>query len=228
MKIVNIIGLVFLFSFSACTRGDNERDESNIQYMNPNDILMTIPTIENTLPNTTEEKLEELNLEILEDDWRQVELISSEFIPEINQEIESIKSIFENDTSDLGNGMVAFRNLHVRELIPSPLKPNLATSDLLDSFSNSALGSLSFMFYGRVRDGVCIVANSFQLYGIETNDKLNCLGFYGSSSYAQDEIFETELKAFMTKQNLVLVDWSARLVIEPTDISTYLTPTPSE
>ena len=213
------------------TKNGNQSDtsgDSNIEYMNPNDILMTIPTIENTLPSTTEEEIADFNLEIMEDDWRQIELISKEFLPQIDQELESINSIFENDTSDMGEGMIAFRNLHVRNLIPSPIKSSITKSAFLESFSNSLEGTLSFMQYGRVKDGLYIETNSFRFYGTETNGKLDCIGFYGMNNFDQIETFKKELKAFMSKNNLVLVDWFPRLVVEADGLDGYFTPPPIE
>jgi hypothetical protein len=46
-----------------------------VQTINPNELLMTIPTIENTFPDF-ENKTDTNNLKILEDDWRQIEFIS--------------------------------------------------------------------------------------------------------------------------------------------------------
>jgi len=84
--------------------------EDSIQRMDPNDILMTIPTIENTIPSTSQTTVDSINLEITEDDWRQVEFISTDFIVQINQEIDSINNIFTTQSIATISQFIRFWN----------------------------------------------------------------------------------------------------------------------
>jgi hypothetical protein len=91
----------------------------NIHIIDPKELLMTIPTIENTFPEF-ENKTITNNLDLLEDDWRQIEFISKDQKGLIDQEIDSIKYIFEHEMHQ-GKDYSAFKNLHVRRLITNPI-----------------------------------------------------------------------------------------------------------
>ena len=192
--------------------------------MNPNDILMTISTIENTLPSTNEQPIDSLNLEILEDDWRQLEFILKKHQSSIKQEIDSINWIIKNESVDVGENMTAFKNLHVRKLIHNPLDKGIELEDLKRSFSSFKTGSLSFSQYGRVNHGIYFNILNFQLYGLLRGSKVTALSFYGLSSWDELETFKTEMKSVMNKYDLVLVDWRSRMVMDANSIDDYLKP----
>lgn len=83
----------------------------------PADILFSLPTISddiggprgNTIPN-------ENVLALHEDDWRQTEFVSVQFVSEIAEEFADIRQIWDSKGNEPG-----FERLHVRKRIPEPL-----------------------------------------------------------------------------------------------------------
>lgn len=218
-----------LLTFFGCnTKTDESTTDSTdnkIEMMDPNDILMTFSTIENTLPGTNEESKDSLDLEILEDDWRQLEFILSKHTDQINLEIDSINLIIENESVEVGENITAFKNLHVRRSIPKPLDEGIELSELKKFFSSFKIGSLSFSQYGKVNDGIYFNISDFQLYGLINDSKVTVFAFYGLSAWDNLTTFKTELKTLMSKHDMVLVDWRLRMVIEANGIDDYLKPT---
>jgi hypothetical protein len=189
-----------------------------------NNLLMSIPTIENTLPSTNDLAKESLNLEILEDDWRQLEFISKEFNTEIASELDSINKIFETESVEVGEGMTAFKNLHVRKLIPNPLQDGIEVEEFKKYFSDLKTGTLSFNQYGRVNNGIYFNISNFQIYALTNKSKIVALGFYGLDEWTELNSFRIELEKFMNRNNVVLVDWISRITIDSKGIDNFLKP----
>lgn len=85
-----------------------------IRKVDPQEILFSIPTIENTMAPLCEGDIEGA-FQMHEDDWRQRELVSGAFKAEIESELIAVRAVHAESTNHL------FRRLHVRERIPLPL-----------------------------------------------------------------------------------------------------------
>jgi hypothetical protein len=228
-KIITIFSifslLLSLISCQSNADSSNKNDQnSNIQMIDINNLLMSIPTIENTLPSTNDLAKESLNLEILEDDWRQLEFISKEFNTEIASELDSINKIFETESVEVGEGMTAFKNLHVRKLIPNPLQDGIEVEEFKKYFSDLKTGTLSFNQYGRVNNGIYFNISNFQIYALTNKSKIVALGFYGLDEWTELNSFRIELEKFMNRNNVVLVDWISRITIDSKGIDNFLKP----
>ena len=217
---------ISLLSFLGCNnkKTSKSNNDSEVVLMDPNDLLMSIATIENTLPKTNNQKTDSLDLEILEDDWRQLEFILKKHSDLITQEIDSINKIIENESVKIDDQIVGFKNLHVRKLIPNPLDEGINLVEFKNEFSSLKIGSLSFNRYGKVNKGIYFNISNFDLYGITENSKVKTLAFQGLSSWDELSTFKLEIKRLMSKYNLVLVDWKSREVIDFNKIDLYLTP----
>lgn len=217
-----------LLSFLGCNsnskKSNSNPNEDMIEMIDPRNILMSISTIENTLPKTNKQPKDSLDLEILEDDWRQLEFVLKKHQNLINQEIDSISLIIENESVDIGENMMAFKNLHVRKLIPKPLDEGIELTELVNSFSSCKTGSLSFNKYGRVHNGIYFNISNFNLYGLVNNSKVTSFCFYGLSSWDDLETFKTEVKTVMNTYDLVLVDWRSRKIIDSNGLDAFLKP----
>ncbi len=226
--IIILVFLTTLLNLIRCNKKTEKKSSDNnrreIQMINPNDILMTLPTIENIIPETNQDQKETLNLEILEDDWRQLEFISREFLELIKKEIDSINLIIKNESVNVGDEMTAFKKLHVRTSIPKPLKNGIEWMEFEKEFSSIKTGTLSFNQYGRINHGIYMEVSDFNLYALLQDSKITTLGFYGLSSWDKLDTFKTEIKKIMNQHNLVLVDWKARMILETDGIDDYLNP----
>jgi hypothetical protein len=100
-----------------------------IERVAPRSILFSVPTLEDVAPPTG--GLIHDAVIMHEDDWRQRELVSARFAPEIAAEVAAIRAIHTEHRSGPG-----FTQVHVRERIPEPMAGvGLAVGEL------SALGA---------------------------------------------------------------------------------------
>jgi len=114
-----LTGLLGLFGCNSKSNGKVPKsDTSEVEYMNPNDILFTIPTLNNSLPNFKDKT--DSCASFHEDEWRQIEFISKDQKSSIDKEIAKIKDIYDN-FSHKSETYTAFKNVAVRDLINQPL-----------------------------------------------------------------------------------------------------------
>ena len=113
-----------------------------VQYMNPQDILFTIPTISSELPVTNESAIfTGLALTILEDDWRQNEFLHTAAMPLVTGEIEKIKLIWKNNSNSINETFTAFDKIHVRDNIGEP-KLDIEFNALINLLGIKEIGSI--------------------------------------------------------------------------------------
>lgn len=215
--------LSMILTFFGCNRIP-ESNEGEIEMIDSNNILMTVSTIENSLPGTNGLSKDSLDLNLLEDDWRQIEFISKKHEAKVIQELDSINYIIDNESVEVGEDMFAFKDLHVRKLIPNPLDVGLTLNEFQSYFSSFKSGSLSFNQIGKVNNGIYFNLSNFQLYGLVDDSKITVLGFYGLTSWENLKVFNAEIKNMMSKYDLILVDWRARKIINKDEFSSYLIP----
>ncbi|MDC0717552.1 hypothetical protein [Nannocystis bainbridge] len=170
-----------------------------IQWVDPKTILFTLPTLEDTMPRLLDEPADGFSMH--EDDWRQRELVSIAFMPEIEAELAAIRAVLAAPT---GGG---FANLHVRERIAEPLRDTgLVLAELQLAFGQPprrdlGLGGL------RVADGFVFLPMEAPVYGHEHEGRVAALGIV-------DEL-PPALAELARRRELVLVDWCAATVTEP-------------
>ena len=128
---------------------------NKVEYVNPENILYSLPTISNELPDVEETaRFQEFELSILADDWRQNEFLPVAAAPRIAEEVAAIEDIWHHhsDSAD-EDGLQTFRQLHVRATIGEPALA-LDLAQLKAVLGTERLGSLKFRDQsGYVRDG---------------------------------------------------------------------------
>ncbi|MHC4086675.1 MAG: PHD finger domain-containing protein [Planctomycetota bacterium] len=88
---------------------------AKISYDNPKDTLFSLPTISDDSGGLEGETGPEGNFVIHEDDWRQLEFVSTIYEESIAEEFEDIRIIYMDHRVGIG-----FEKLHVRNRIPLP------------------------------------------------------------------------------------------------------------
>lgn len=88
---------------------------AKISYDNPKDTLFSLPTISDDPGGLEGETGPEGNFIIHEDDWRQLEFVSTIYERSTAEEFEDIRIIYMNHRVGIG-----FKKLHVRNRIPHP------------------------------------------------------------------------------------------------------------
>ena len=215
-----------LLSFFGCNNQKESKiiatdSSGNVQTINTKDILMTIPTIENTFPDF-ESKTDTNNLKILEDDWRQIEFISKDQKASIDQEIDSITYIFEHEMHQ-GKDYSAFKNLHVRRLITKPISLSFEKiKSYLGDTKNEIVGITVNGNSGQVKNGFSISSEGLNYYGVkDDNNNVFALCFYGADTEKDLVKSIGKVSKLLATEKLYLVDWIHRKVVDEKNIKDF-------
>lgn len=185
---------------------------AKVSYINPKDILYSLPTICDALPAIAEgsTRLGKRVFALHEDDWRQVEFISHDYKNNIEQEFACIERIFREASKETGS-FRAFTELHVRSLIPQPITGPIALDQLAALLppESSAYEGIAYQRQeGLLEGGFAWQASPLVLYGQQSDGLVTALGVQiagGASPISPD--FVMALAAFMAAHRLSLVDW---------------------
>ncbi|MFX1256060.1 MAG: hypothetical protein ACFFCZ_30915 [Promethearchaeota archaeon] len=196
-------------------------EKDQIKMMDPNDILFSMPTIEDALPGIVESSTSDIaSLEINEDDWRQLEFISRDHQENIVKEMKQIQQIFDNEAVEIKIEaetvpLLAFKEIHIRQLIPRPISKPFTFNKLSEYFNaNLIKGDLKFKDYsGIVENAFYIKIEGIEYYGQIENNNIVVLCLYNADSKEDLKNAVTKLTNLLSSENLLLVDWMRRRVI---------------
>jgi hypothetical protein len=165
-------------------------------------LLYSLPTICDTLPAIApaSSKLGKRVLEMHEDDWRQVELVSSALRATVLAELEGVRRALGT------RAQVGFRELHLRREPAAPLAGHrLGKGDLVQGagFDGVAFAGAA----GLVAGGFAVDAGDYVLYGIDDGG-ITTLGVHGARPDAAVALAE-----LCARHKLLLVDWCGARVI---------------
>ncbi|GAA4047923.1 hypothetical protein GCM10022409_37830 [Hymenobacter glaciei] len=183
-----------------------------IEYLNPQDIHSTLPTISDNLPETDEAALfSAFELTIFEDDWRQNEFLSSAARPLVAQEAAAIRRVWTEFGKVSNDGFQSFKQLHVRKTIGEPgLALDFARLQAVLGAAHP--GSLAFHDQpGFVRNGFAFQTAAATYYGLladGTTVTHLCLDGVGEDALA-------EVQAVNQAFDLIFVVWYHAQVIAP-------------
>jgi hypothetical protein len=150
------------------------------------------------------------------EDWRNLEWVSKAHLPTINEELDGVRAILNEEGVDLGDGLVAYRRLHVRTTPSAPLSDRMFTLDDLLTLlpgANESPGGLGWLDEpGVVTHGFALkTVEGLVLYGLtesEKSRKVTVLGLELANWHpagAREVLFK--LDAFTHAHGLTLVDW---------------------
>jgi hypothetical protein len=190
-------------------------------------LLYSLPTICDAIPPTAPgtTKIGRRVLQLHEDDWRQIELVSRSLLAEVRAGLARIERIFAVARTPEG----AFRDLHLRTEVAAPLEGcRLAVAEIRTAFGPSAVvyEGLGYRDAAGLVDGgfALRTAAGMEVYGQEHDGVATALSLllHGAGpGITEDAPALTEL---MRGHDLCLVDWCAVQVIEDpgTAVADYL------
>jgi hypothetical protein len=202
-----------------------------LQSIPPQEILYSLPTICDALPPVGSEPASADSLELHEDDWRQVELVSRSLAPAVDAELDAIRLIYTDHGSPDAEGRIsAFHRLHVRSidsLAEPPHWPQLR--DLLPTPARTYAGV-------RFRGSPTLVVDSFALgfgplvcYGVVERDRVTVFGIHvtadGDGSVPADDSTgptAAAVGAVLRAFDLTIVDWCRRIVADADHAAAYI------
>lgn len=185
-----------------------------VMMMDPKAILFSLPTISNELP-ACEPVDAAPGLVLLEDDWRQIELITEGCSAKAEECLAHVKRIYRDHRQPSG----AFDALHVRREVPEPLHgAEIALRALVAQLARGAdMGGVLVHGQGRVRDGFALqLPGGVSVYGLAPEGRVQVLGLVLPDDADAAGAEATALTGLMKEHHLILVDW-CRAAAAPAD-----------
>jgi hypothetical protein len=186
-----------------------------IQTIDPRDILYSLPSICDVVPDLNDRSFSGHELTIAEDDWRQFELISHQFADKVDKEIAKIQSIHEHAAEGVG-----WRSIHIRTKPEIPILGNITLTHLAKMLKVSAK-STGITYDGSqspIADGYSFKLNDdFAVYGVAPNGKVRAIAFGQNSNVSPDRESIDAIAQLARKLNLDLVHWCRCLRVAPDD-----------
>lgn len=186
-----------------------------VEYINPKDLLYTLPTVSNEFPPTSQKNESTYNnfeYAILEDDWRQNEFLNKSSFPLIEIEFKKIEEVKKESSKETNSDFTAYTNCHVRDTIG---KPNLELDfeKLQLILKTQKLGSLKIATTNQfISNGFSIKTENSTYYGIVQNDAVThlCLGEFNDST-------SKEINTIVNEFNLLFIGWYHCTITAPND-----------
>ena len=175
--------------FAGCEARDGEQQRPNqstnagpttMTTVDPKDILFSLSTLNDELPPVAGSAVEgDGHCRMHEDNWRQFEFVSASHHAEVAAELEAIEGIWKQYSVSVGEGMTAFREVHVRKRLPKPIDVPMSRA----GFENLAGGPSRAMtfFDGKILQGVHAARlPGVIVYAVIWNDRMIAPGADGS------------------------------------------------
>lgn len=195
-----------------------------IRTIDPTQVLYSLPTISDGLPPiapaSSKLNRDRATLDIQEDDWRQSEFVSSRLLDCIEQELASVRRIYEEEREGAG-----FRTLHPRKAMASPL----AGTDLDVPAVRAACGAMATPLDGVSFTGVAgLVSASFavrllsslEVYGLhDERGRVVVLAVHARSTNNVAMSGMDGVVGMAVANDLCLVDWCRCELVPPEQIA---------
>jgi hypothetical protein len=189
----------------------------SIRKVPPGELLFSLPTICDGIPGIASgsSKLSKNVLELLEDDWRQIDFLSAAHMDEVRACLTKIERIYAEERTPSGG----FRKLHLRTELAAPIVPNGLTPSMLTStFSPGATAydGISYRGVAGLVDGGFGFRTSahIDVYGLASGGSVTTLGLLLVGLSSEFEADARSLANLLRANGLVLVDWCRVQVVD--------------
>lgn len=183
-----------------------------VEKINPQDILLTLPTISNEIPDISEtSRFNDFCTTFHEDHWRQREFLNSSSFPIVEIEVKAIKEIWKNHNRKIDENFNAFDKLHVRDTIGLP-NLNIDFNKLQEFLGVNKIGSAFIDRLGFAKNGFSLETENTVYAGIVLEDEVKelCILTFNENSV-------NEVEAINRLFNLIHVDWYNYTIIADND-----------
>lgn len=191
--------------------------------VDPNDVLFTTPTLNNALPALSDVLPAADCLRMHEDDWRQFEFVGPAHDAALASELAAIDRIWRESSVPLDEGMTGFREVHVRELIETPLDIAMSRTDF-ETLLGASSEPLALLDYpATCRDVYAIRLANVIVYATIKSDRLITLGLETDGRVTMTGEPADRFEKLVTEHSLRLVHWRSRtLFATPAAAMKYL------
>jgi hypothetical protein len=186
-----------------------------IEKINPANILYSLPTIINEIAPIGSQPLEDNELVLAEDDWRQFEFVSGDLAAVVDEELAKVREIHENASASVG-----WRKIHVRMHPEQPIVCHLSL-DSLTTLLGTTTAPAGVTYFGaekRIANGYSLsIPDDISMYGVAPNDQVHVIGIgrYSDSAPTDDSV--ERLRIVAREHNLELVNWCQCVRVRPDD-----------
>lgn len=171
-----------------------------IEYIDPNTIRYSIPTIANELPETDSiELFSDFRIELNADDWRQTEFLAMNILPTVLLEIGQIEAI---TTDEANKNILGYDRIYVRHLKRQQL--GISFDDFCNHIGILKKGSVFIVnadLSGFIKNCFTIQSATTTYYGIVRDGLIDELYLY------EQHESNPETERIVFRYNLLLVDW---------------------
>lgn len=183
--------------------------------MDPKKILFSLPSIADALPRETGPRPAGVVFEMHCDDWRQIEMVHVDALGEVTSQIARVEAIVRDESVGAG-----FRSCHVRSAPVAPLGGVTLPLDALRSaFPVIATTYEAVAFEGSAQaidEGFAFrTASGLTVYGTLREGRVTVLGLRPDREQTTTGADARSLSALRNEHGLLLVDWCARVVVQP-------------
>jgi hypothetical protein len=183
-----------------------------IEGMDAGELLFSLPTICDPLPVSDGSDADGTEVVLRDDDWRQLELVSTSLRSEVEQDIRAVRLIYEQERSGPG-----FRKAHVRGLVPNPIAAGAVQFEDIQALAgNRTSRPLRFDGAGRRVSNAFTFSfdEGYVLYGIASGASVEILGLHPAIPPGLGG-----LRQLAQRCRLLLVDWCRCGLGDPNDES---------
>lgn len=178
---------------------------SKVESVNPKDILYSLPTICDEIPATFPGSVaKEPVFRIHEDEWQQVEFVSTKYTDHIRTQLEAIAGIYQNHRVGAG-----FNHIHVRQPVSPPVASNPALRQIRAYFPADARQYQSVSYPDSkemIPDSFAWEVAPFIVYGHGDGVDTLALHYIKNPATITPDTVE-RLYHLMGDHDLMLVDW---------------------
>jgi hypothetical protein len=176
----------------------------------PHDILFTLPTVSSEFPPIATRVARDRGavLTMQEDDWRQVELVSTALESIVDTEFEAIREVLEHQRVDQG-----YQHCHARRLIPEPIQRHVRPERIRALLSEGrplaeGAGIPRPMATELISDTFAVELASLAVYGHELDGRVDVLGLKTRMDPVGDRTADDRIiSEVMIECNAMIVDW---------------------
>lgn len=185
-----------------------------VEMVDPSTLLFSLPSICDAIPGVSDLPISGDEFALAEDDWRQFELVSKDFLQDVDEEILQIRNIHENASAQVG-----WREIHVRSKLEFPIACPLGLADLTSALNISSPPT-GVTYHGaasQITDGFAFQLDGLTIYGVAPNCNVQAIAFDQYSDVLASAQSIELIKSFSKNLNFDLVYWCRCVRVSPED-----------
>ena len=197
---------------------------SRITSVPARNILYSLPTLCDQLPAVDPAATGANLLQLREDDWRQVELVSAGLADVVATELAAIRRIYDQHAvTGADGGLLGFRDLHLRQRPEPPLIPPLPQTTIRQMLpARETFAGVGFVGNAGIAvDSFAFGYGPISFYGLAASETMSVLCLQLGRAPSSTTYIAAGLGTIMRAFALTLVDWCRCTVVDADSLGSY-------